>query len=578
MVQVINFLKKKNYIFIPVIFFLFFNILYFSQKTIFFIEVRSISNKSKDFQYLLYTDKVSQFIEQNYNFISSLGGISNFVEKDNQNIKIHIKNKNLFNFGKIFLFNKQNLYEIIQNYFHNLNIKNEDIYFSIKDLSKLRIKEIAEQGNLLISFDFKNRSHDIDNKNKIQILKKLIEESNRVTLEELKSKKNNYYNKLDSISNMHLSYNNKEEILNKNDSEDIGRKYLIEPINFNSLLQQDDRGKNNFDYLNYKFINKNVIIETRKKVLSQSNAEWIENYKQKFSSDLSSKLNFYNKIINDLNIKYKKLLKKSSEYEKFILSLDLEINYKFKELFNNKNEEIKKIKNQILINKKKYQINNVDGFNEIKNLYLKNYEGLNKLEELINESKNSNDHSNFVSILDDSKKNHSSNAYIDRFMSIKKKGLGSKFTLDVRLLNEINNKINQNYYNILKHIILPLSELMNLDDNLAAKNMYLASRMNTPLTNKLDVELDFDYSDFISNYFEKNHPYRKDKKVNFIKNINFFKSLINQEIEPEFFWKIDLNSIDFRKKYVDSYYFTFIASLLFSFFIGGFLFLLKRKF
>jgi hypothetical protein len=576
MYKVINFLKKKNYIFIPVIFFLFFNILYFCQKTVFFVEVRSITNKSKDYQYLLYIDKVSQFIEENYNS-TSLGKISNLIDENYQNINIHIKNKNLFNLGKIFLFNKQNLDEIIQNYFKNLNIKNEDIYFSIKDLSKLRIKEIADQGNLLISFDLKNQSHDIDNKIKLEILIKLIEESNRFTLRELKSKKNNYYNTLDEIGEIYQRIDKFEEFLNEDSLKDTSEKFLEELLNFNSVLEQDDWGKNNFDYLNYKFIKKNVIMEARIKASSQSNAQWIENYKQKFSFDLNSKLNFYKKIINNLNIEYKKLLNKSSEYEKLIERINKEIDIKFSNLLNDQNEEIKKIKNQIITDKKKYLISSIDWFDNIKNLNLKNYEGLKELEELIDESKMSNDYINFVGILDNSKKKLSNNTYIDRFMSIKKKGLGSKFTSDVRLLNEINDKINEDYNNIFQHILIPLHELMNLDDNLAAKNLYLAKKMNTPLTKKLDAELDFDYSYFISNYFENNHPYVQDKKINFIKNIKFFKSLINKEIEPELFRKIDLNSINFRKKFVNSYYFTFIASLLFSIFIGGFLFLLKKK-
>ena len=574
MYKVINFLKKKNYIFIPVIFFLFLNILYFSQKTVLFVEVRSITNKSKDYQYLLYIDKASQFIEENYN---SFDKISNIIDENYQNINIHINNKNLFNLGKMFLFNKQHLYEIIQNYFKNLNIKNEDIYFSIKDLSKLRIKEIADQGNLLISFDLKNQSHDIDNKIKIEILNKLIEESNRFTLRELKSKKNNYYNTLDEIGENYQRIDKSEEFLNKNSLKDTNVKFLEELLNFNSVLEQDDWGKNNFDYLKYKFIKKNVIMEARIKASSQSNTQWIENYKEKFSFDLNLKLNFYKKIINNLNIKYKKLLNKSLEYEKLIERTNQEIDTKFSNLFNDQNEEIKKIKNQIITDKKKYLISSIDWFDSIKNLNLKNYEGLKELEELIDESKMSNDYINFVGILDNSKKNLSNNTYIDRFMSIKKKGLGSKFTSDVRLLNEINDKINENYNNILQHILIPLHELINLDEKLAAKNLYLAKKMNTPLTKKLDAELDFDYSYFISNYFENNHPYVQEKKINFIKNIKFFKSLINKEIEPELFRKIDLNSINFRKKFVNSYYFTFIASLLFSIFIGGFLFLLKKK-
>ena len=236
-------------------------------------------------------------------------------------------------------------------------------------------------------------------------------------------------------------------------------------------------------------------------------------------------------------------------------------NYKFHDLLNYGNQEIKKIQNEILANNKKYPSNYNDELESIKMLNFENYPNYKNLNKLIKRSKDLTIDTGFQ----------------EEFSLIKEQGLGLRYKSEIRMMKKLNMEIYKEY-NLLQSSSSSLfSKLYLLDIELAKKKSNRPSKMNTKLTRTLNEKLDFDYSIFISDYFNKDYTYMRDKKVTFLNNIIFFENIINIETNLKYIQKLDLNSLKMKKKYLDSYAFVFIGSIIFMLFIGILLYMFKVK-
>ena len=222
-------------------------------------------------------------------------------------------------------------------------------------------------------------------------------------------------------------------------------------------------------------------ITTKPEEIHERNQQWISANKQTYIDLFNKKLNEYETVITELNIKRDKLKIKVLEFEEMTSDINNDINYTIEGLTNKTNEKTKTLINEISENQKKYlSSTNINEFksrlNYINTWNIDEYYNYIALKDLLERAQKSKKMVNFVGsksmkVLDITFK-QSKIGLIQEFDNIKNKDFDYQLVRDQKFLNELYIDIDKSILNINDFILKPTEKLIAVNVELNNKVDY----------------------------------------------------------------------------------------------------------
>ena len=222
-------------------------------------------------------------------------------------------------------------------------------------------------------------------------------------------------------------------------------------------------------------------ITTKPEEIHERNQQWISANKQTYIDLFNKKLNEYEAVITELNIKRDKLKIKVLEFEEMISDINNDINNTIEGLTNKTNEKTETLINEISENQKKYlSSTNINEFksrlNYINTWNIDEYYNYIALKDLLERAEKSKKMENFVGskpmkVLDITFK-QSKIGLIQEFDDIKNKDFDYQLVRDQKFLNELYLDIDKSILNINDFILKPTEKLIAVNVELNNKVDY----------------------------------------------------------------------------------------------------------
>lgn len=221
----------------------------------------------------------------------------------------------------------------------------------------------------------------------------------------------------------------------------------------------------------------------------EGNEQWISDNKQNYLDQFNKKLNEYEEIIRKIENRRVKLQTKVINLKTLVSNNNIKVGNTINGLKNTDDRKIIELKKSIIKNKKIYlsssKLNNYKlRLEYIEKIKFDDYQNYKFIKRLIVNANKSNKATDFVGkdgftiklpkILGGKEKKLTSNkiGFIKEFSNIRNRNLGLTFNSDKKILDKLNNDIENQTANIIKYVVDPINTITLLDEELSNRVDY----------------------------------------------------------------------------------------------------------